>query len=132
MERTKISKMTKLRFLDTKRGRHTYMTETYNDDTRRAIRIRLNMETFIKDNYGMRENCILCGKKDSTEHVLTCDKTDNNNITVDNLIQGEKMNEIINMFKRAEELRSKAITDFVYKEIDIHLQTNPEEQSGSL
>ncbi len=69
----------------------------------------------------MKGSCPLCGLTDSTEHIFTCDKIDNNkNITVNNLKKGEKMKEIINAFCRAEELRNKAITDFVNQEIDAY------------
>ncbi len=121
LESKNIAQMKKLRFLGTKRGRNTYMTETYNNDARRAIRVRLNMEPFIKTNFGMKGSCPLCGLADSTEHILTCDKTDNKDITLEDLMNGRKMKEIANAFERAEEMRSRAITDCVHKEIDEYL-----------
>ena len=126
-ENEHIQKMEKLRFLGTERGRHTYMKETHNDETRRALRIRLNMEPYIKNNFGMKGSCSSCGLNDTTEHILTCDKTKNENVTVDDLKKGQNMKEIVNIFKRAEEMRSQEITDSVYAEIDAHLQTASEE-----
>ena len=126
MEKANISQMKKLRFLGTERGRHTYLTETHNDDARRAIRIRLNMETYIKTNFGMKGSCPLCGLTDSTEHIFTCTKFDDQNqhLTLNNLKNGTHMKEIIELFKRTEKQRSCAIKEFVYREIDAILSTN--------
>ena len=59
---------------------------------------------------------------DTTEHILTCNKTKNENITVNDLKKGVKMKEIVHIFERAEEMRNQEITNLVYAEIDAHLQ----------
>ena len=125
-EKEHIGKMEKLRFLDIDRGRNTYMTETHNDETRRALKIRLNMEPYIKNNFGMKGSCS-CGMNDTTEHILTCNKTKNENITVNDLKKGVKMKEIVHIFERAEEMRNQEITHLVYAEIDAHLQAASKE-----
>ena len=73
----------------------------------------------------MKGSCPLCGLTDSTEHIFTCTKLDKHNqhhLTLQNLKHGTNMNEIVKLFERAEEKRSSAVVDFVYREIDTILQ----------
>ena len=93
----------KMRFLK-KKGNDTYLTNTYNEDARLAMKIRLNMMEWIEDNFGCEASCPLCGEEqDTTEHVFVCEGSTNlNNVTIRNLEDGERMKEIVDLFQRNE------------------------------
>ena len=79
----------KMRFLQGKGD--IYLTELHNDDARLAMMIRLNMVSWIEDNFGQESSCPLCtGEIDTTEHVFECSGTINEaGVTVKNLEDGE-------------------------------------------
>ena len=103
MEKEKIKNMTKLRFLKAGRAVETYWKELYNDDARLAMKIRLNMIETIGSNFGMRTECLLCGRVDSTEHVLSCEKMEQSSLAgLEELEKGERMGEIVKRFQEME------------------------------
>ena len=118
IEGTKIKDMKKLRHLQGRRAVDSYLTDVHNDDARTAIKIRLNMTDYIKTNYGMRTECILCGEDDSTEHIFSCAEIENTSLTIENLKEGTEMNEIIKLFRTTEEKRKKKMGDHVEEEIE--------------
>ena len=112
--------MTKLRFLKT-RARQTYLTNIYNNDARTALRIRLNVLTFVKTNFGMKGSCPLCGQSDSTEHVITCKDTDSGDLSTTDLEKGERMDEMVLLFNNTEEKRKSRLERDVEEEIRVIL-----------
>ncbi len=124
MERVRINDMTKLRFLQKTRGRQTYLTNTYNDDARTALRIRLNMLTFVKTNFGMKGSCPLCGQSDSTEHVILCEKMEHGDLGIDDLEQGTRMEAVVNLCNTTEETREMKLKGDVEEEIRAFLNEN--------
>ena len=108
-----------MRFL-VKRGCDTYLKEVYNENARLALKIRLNMVEWIAGNMGEESLCPLCEKeKDTTEHVFACEKLENNVVTVKDLENGEKMTEIVKLFKRNEEERRTMLSDELRIEFDV-------------
>ena len=95
-----------MRFLE-KKGSDTYLLDTWNEDARMALKIRLNMIEWIGDNVGTEVSCPLCGREgDTTEHVFACNGSVNNTgVTVKNLEDGQRMKEIVELFKRNEQKR---------------------------
>ena len=93
----------KLRFLKGKKGIQRYLNSRHAVD---ALRIRLNMITWIADNVGGKETCPLCGEMDTTEHVFGCEAVPNDqNLNSMNLENGEKMEEIAKLFADTENMR---------------------------
>ena len=120
IERVRINEMTKLRFLKT-RARQTYLTNTYNDDARTALRLRLNMLTFVKTNFGMKGSCPLCGHNDSTEHVLLCGESECGELNINDLEQGTNMDALVCLFNATEERRSTKLQRDIEEEIRVFL-----------
>ena len=110
----------KLRFVK-KKGYDTYLKETYNENARKGMKIRLNMVEWIADNMGGSSRCPLCGKdNDTTEHVFRCDVVENNSsVTVKDLEDGVKMREIVELFNRNEEARREKMKDEIILNFDI-------------
>ena len=97
-----------------------YLTELHNDDARLAMMIRLNMISWIEDNFGQESSCPLCnGEIDTTEHVFECSGTVNKaGVTVKNLEDGERMKEIVELFRRTEENRRKWLMNEIHVNFD--------------
>ena len=110
----------KLRLLKTK-GNNTYLLNTFNDEARTAMKIRLNMVEWIDGNIGMDSCCPLCGNGgDTTEHVFACAAVDNpGNVTVLDLENGVKMKEIVELFNRSEAARRNRLRDELELNFDI-------------
>ena len=110
----------KLRLLKTK-GNNTYLLNTFNDEARTAMKIRLNMVEWIDGNIGMDSCCTLCGNGgDTTEHVFACAAVDNpGNVTVFDLENGVKMKEIVELFNRNEAARRNRLRDELELNFDI-------------
>jgi hypothetical protein len=98
----------KMRFLQTK-GIQTYLKTLSNDDARMAITIRLNMTSWIEGNLGKERSCPLCENgEDTTEHVFNCEATENKMaVTVKDLENGERMKDVVELFRTSEEKRRK-------------------------
>ena len=111
---------TKLRFLQCT-GLDTYITATSNVDVRKALKIRLNMSEFIGGNFGEKNSlCTLCNQPDSTEHVFQCCGVANEaNVTVDDLRNGERMNEIVCLFDRTEEERRNKTLQNLFEQLEM-------------
>ena len=117
IEQEKIKTMPKMRFLE-KRAIDTYINELHNEMAKKAVKIRLNMIEFIKNNFGMRVNCLLCGEEDSTEHVLACRSIAQRvPVTTDDLKRGTNMEEIVNRFEEMRKRRDEKIKEDTEKEI---------------
>ena len=115
----KIKESKKMRFL-VRRGCDTYLKELFNENARLAIKIRLNMVEWIAGNMGEESLCPLCEKEcDTTEHVFACEKLENKVVTVKDLENGEKMMEVVNLFKRNEERRRTLLSDELRIKFDI-------------
>ena len=103
----------KLRFLRVK-GHETYLNDVHNDDARMAIKIRLNMLEWIEGNFGKETKCPLCKQEnDTTEHVFVCEEMEREDwdINVRNLEKGEKMEEIVKLFRKNEEKRKTLLVE---------------------
>ena len=108
----KRSTSRKMRFLSQKNGSETYLTNTFNEDARMAIKIRLNMVEWVQGNIGKDEGCPLCGEADTTEHVFNCEGSRNiSGVTVKNLEEGSRMQEIVEMFERNEKKRRELLIE---------------------
>ena len=107
-----------MRFLHVK-GVNTYLKNVFNDDARMAIKIRLNMVEWVDDNYGLNDCCNLCGEHNTTEHVFACEIIEDVHVTVKDLEQGEKMEEVVKLFKTAENERRKKLLDDIRTNYDI-------------
>ena len=120
-EKKKESK--KMRFLQ-KKGIDTYLKTLSNEDARAAILIRLNMTNWIEGNFGKVRMCPLCANgEDTTEHVFNCEATENKMaVTVKDLENGERMKNVVELFKAGEENRRKWMLD----EIQTNLMDNSE------
>ena len=116
-EKRKTSK--KLRFLQ-KKGAETYLKYLSNDDARLALIIRLNMSNWINSNFGGNGCCPLCCEElDTTEHVFNCNSIYNEKlVTVKDLEEGEKLMDIVQLFKLAEENRRKWMLDDINENLD--------------
>ena len=110
----------KLRFLK-KKGNDTYLKEIYNEEARKAIKIRLNMVEWIDGNMGGGSKCPLCGNDgDTTEHVFRCETVENNSsVTICDLENGEKMKEIVELFNRNEEARRDKMKEELWINFDV-------------
>ena len=109
----------KLRFLKVQ-GVDSYIQEERQIDVRRAMKIRLNMEEYIADNYGKKQDCTLCNNTDNTEHVFICKKLPNhNNVSTDDMEKGEKMEEIVELFEIMEGKRREVIINNLFEQLDI-------------
>ena len=116
-EKGKESK--KMRFLQ-RRGVDTYINEVYNDDVRIAMKVRLNMVEWIDENYGQSSGCIMCGEADTTEHVFHCGGVRNEEkVTVKDLEKGERMKDIVKLFKRSEEKRREKLVNDITTNFEI-------------
>ena len=117
IEEEKIKSMPKMRFLE-KRAIDTYLNEVHNEMARKAMKIRLNMTEYIKNNFGMRVNCLLCGEEDATEHVFACQGIQHHApVTTDNLKGGTKMEEIVHLFEEMKGKREAKIREDTEREI---------------
>ena len=77
------------------------------------------MTEYIKTNYGLKTECILCGQDDSTEHIFVCPSQEKNTkVSIKNLEEGTKMKEIVSLFKTTEERRKKKMRDLAEEEIE--------------
>ena len=109
----------KLRFLGTK-GSETYLNEIHNDNARLAVKIRLNMVDWIETNYGVAGVCPLCGEEDSTEHVFWCEHGGSESgVTVKDLEDGQKMDKIVDLFKKTETCRKNKLLENVMINFDV-------------
>ena len=109
----------KMRFLKSAAA-NTYLKEIYNEDARMAMKIRLNMIEWIDGNMGKESACPLCKQEaDTTEHVFVCEAMDNQSVTVGDLVEGEKMMEVVELFRRNEEQRRVIMKDHVELNFDI-------------
>ena len=109
----------KMRFLE-KRGSDTYLLDTWNEDARMAMKIRLNMVEWIGDNVGAEVSCQLCGEHDTTEHVFVCRGSVNNTgVTVKDLEEGRRMKEIVELFKRNEQARREHLEGEIRVKFDV-------------
>ena len=71
-----------MRFLKSQ-GAGTYLNHVHNNQAIMALRIRLNMISWVEDNVGVKGTCPLCNEEDSTEHVFCCEAVENKqNVTV--------------------------------------------------
>ena len=108
----------KMRFLQ-KKAVDTYLHEVFNQDAVMALMIRTNMIGWIEDNYGGNGQCPLCGEMDSTEHVFACTEIENEEmVSVKNLEEGERMVEIVELFKRTEQKRREWLIDNIETNFD--------------
>ena len=110
----------KLRFLK-KKGNDTYLKEIYNEEARKAIKIRLNMVEWIDGNMGGGSKCPLFENDgDTTEHVFRCEVVENNpSVTICDLENGEKMKEIVELFNRNEEARRDKMKEELWINFDV-------------
>ena len=116
---TKKGNMNKLRFLNNK-ATDTYLQHLQNYDARMAIIIRLNLLETISHNFGVRKNCLLCGAwNDTTEHVFDCTGMEENDLTVDNLRQGTRMEEVIKLFREMERLRRDVLIESIITNFNV-------------
>ena len=100
----------KMRFL-LKKGNETYLQDTYNEDARVAMKIRLNMIEWIEGNMGREVCCPLCESElDTTEHVFACVGSENDtNLTIKDLEEGRRMKEIVELFSTNEQNRREQL-----------------------
>ena len=111
--------MAKLRFLNNKAA-ETYLTYLTNEKARMALIIRLNMFESVTHNYGTRKNCILCGdKNDTTEHAFECARRSNKEVTVGDLQEGVKMEEIVDMFLNMEKEKRTHLIDEIITNFNV-------------
>ena len=109
----KKGQMTKLRFLK-KKGIATFLDSIYNDDARMAMKIRLNVLDSISRNFGRNRNCELCGDNDnSTEHVFLCNGLDHHDLDISDLYEGNRMDEVIALFRDMEKKKKKVLIDSI-------------------
>ena len=96
------------------------MKEIHNEDARMAMKIRLNMVEWIDGNMGKETACPLCKQEaDTTEHVFVCEDMGNETVSVGDMEDGEKMMEVVNLFKRNEERRRTLLSDELRIKFDI-------------
>ena len=128
--RAKIGNMTKLRFLSKCSATDSYLKYLSNNDVRDALKIRLNMVDAVAENFGIRKNCALCGMNDNTEHVFECSALGDHGLTIENLMAGTNMLEVVELFRKMENLRKdvwidEIITNFnVFQREDMLLRPN--------
>ena len=109
----------KMRFLE-KKGSETYLLNTWNEDARMALKIRLNMIEWIGDNVGEEVSCPLCGEHDTTEHVFVCGGSVNETgVTVKDLEEGQRMKEIVELFAKNEQKRRQQLEGEIMVRFDV-------------
>jgi hypothetical protein len=119
--------MAKLRFLDTQ-ATETYLKELSNEEARMALIIRLNMFETFTHNFGNRKNCSLCGhENDTTEHAFECRERNNMEVTIEDLKQGKKMDEIVKMCEDLENQRKDLLIDSIITNFNVILREEWEE-----
>ncbi len=101
--KNKQQTLTKLRFIG-EHDRQNYVTELNSNDVRDALRIRLNMTTYLGGNTGKETTCMLCKEgTETTEHVFECKAIDNiHRLKTEDLRQNDtdKMAKIVKLFKQ--------------------------------
>ena len=108
-----------MRFLKSQ-GAGTYLNHVHNNQANMALRIRLNMISWVEDNVGVKGTCPLCNEEDSTEHVFCCEAVENKqNVTVRDLERGEMMKEIVELFEETEERRREHWLENIAVEFDV-------------
>ena len=109
----------KMRFL-WKKGQDTYLQDTYNEDARLAMKIRLNMMEWIEGNMGQEVCCPLCeSEMDTTEHVFACAGSENDtNLTVKDLEEGRRMKEIVELFIANEQKRREQLLHAIHTNLE--------------
>ena len=100
MEEEKREK--KMRFLKSNKGIEKYLSSCKAVE---AMKIRLNMVTWIEDNVGAKGVCPLCAEEDTTEHVFWWAVPNNQGVNVAGLEKGETMEEIVKLFEETQERR---------------------------
>ena len=122
----KIGNMTKLRFLNKCSASETYLKndELANDDAREAIKIRLNMVDVITQNFGAGTECILCGNSnDSTEHVFVCKSLGDHDLTLENLVHGTRMLDVVKLFRKMEDMKRDILIENIITNFNVfHLE----------
>ena len=109
----------KLRFLKQK-GAETYLSVLFNNDAFEAMKIRLNMTSWIESNFGRDSVCPLCGEIDSTEHVFACKHGGNDSgVNVKDLENGRRMKAVVELFKQTEEKRREHLMDNIQINFDV-------------
>ena len=111
----------KMRFLG-KKGCETYLKNTYNEDARKAIIIRLNMVSWIDGNMGRVSLCPLCNEdEDTTEHVFRCAGVEDINmtVTVKDMENGEKMKQVVELFEVNEQRRRVMLEEEIRMNIEV-------------
>ena len=87
-----------------------------------AMKIRLNVVEWIDGNYGKQTLCPLCHQeKDTTEHVFVCHEMGNEmGIGVGDLERGERMGEVVRLFRENEEKRKTLLIDEVQMNLNVY------------
>jgi hypothetical protein len=68
------------------------------------------MVEWIDRNFGGNDGFPLCGEKeDTTEHVFECRMSGEHNVTVKDLEEGKSMMEILELFRKNEEMRKELL-----------------------
>lgn len=115
MCKNKINTMKKLQFLGKCRGRYTYVKETFNNTTRMAMFIRLNMMEMVTTNYGRNEQCVICNvSRDTTEHVFECKNTD---VSIEDLKNATNMDKVVELFRKVEEEKREILINNIIMNI---------------
>lgn len=101
----------KMRFIKEGSGKYLSGGEVFGEDAKMAMKIRLNMVTWISDNVGGDDVCPLCEKAaDTTEHVFECPSS-LKEATITNLEEGKQMKKIVDLFRRNEDMRRTVLKD---------------------
>ena len=109
----------KMRFLR-KNGADTYLKEVHNGEAVTALKICLNMISWIEGNFGNKVKCPLCGEDDTTEHVFFCNGMKNEaKVNVCDLENGEKMAEIVKLFDETEKKRREHWLENIVIKFDV-------------
>ena len=78
------------------------------------------MVEWVEKNYGKTSKCNLCGEWDSTEHVFDCmGNVNTKRVTVKDLENGEKMKDIVDLFKSAEEKRRGVLINDIMTNFEV-------------
>ena len=121
--RAKLGNMTKLRFLSKVSATDSYLQYLSNNDAREAIKIRLNMVDAITSNFGIRKNCSLCGNEnDNTEHVFECAAMGCHGLSIEDLMQGTNMREVVELFRKMESLRKDVLINEIITNFNVFHQ----------
>ena len=71
--------------------------------------------------------CPLCGEKDSTEHVFSCENRGRGyGVCVKDLDDGQKMDKIVNLFKNTETFRREKILENIETNFDVNVNSGSE------